>query len=262
MVHPASDTAAERLRQEHAGRRILLVDDNPIGRAIGMELLRVAGLSAETAEDGAAAVERAGRGGVDLVLMDVQMPGMDGLEATRSLRAAGCTLPIIAMTGNTDAQGHAACLAAGMDDHIPKPIEAHRLYEALLRWLPASARPDGTTLVQRLARIDGLDPSVGLGNVGGSTEALARVLRRFADTYRGGVAELVAPPSRRARRAAAHALRGAAATLGAVALQGRLEDLERADDAGLDDAELDALSRQALDELRDLVAGLDAALAG
>src|SRR5512139_3220893 len=118
MNTPAPAAPVDRLRHEHAGRRILLAEDNPISRAVALELLRVPGLSVEAVGDGAAAVAAVGRGQVDLVLMDVQMPGMGGLEATQALRAAGATLPIVAMTGNTDAQDHAACLAAGMTDHI------------------------------------------------------------------------------------------------------------------------------------------------
>lgn len=260
MSTTAAGAAIDRLRREHAGRRVLLAEDNPIARAITKELVTATGLAVEVVADGAAAVAAVGRGGVDLVLMDLQMPGMDGLEATRALRAAGATLPIVALTGDGDARAQSECLAAGMNDHMPKPVLARQLYEALLRWLPASGPIAGDALLPGLARIDGLDASVGLGNVGGSPPALARVLRRFADTYRAGVPGLAAPQTPRERRDAAHALRGVAATLGAVSLQGRLEDLERAHDAGLDQVELGRLAHEALDELRGLVAALDGAL--
>jgi CheY-like chemotaxis protein len=256
----ATGAAIERLGREHAGHCILLAEDNPIASAVAHELLRAAGLQVESVQDGAAAVEAVGRGGFDLVLMDVQMPGTDGLEATRALRAAGVTLPIVALTGDTDARGHAECLAAGMNDHVPKPVQARQLYDTLLRWLPPARSAAADAVLEALGRLDGLDPAVGLANVGGSTQALSRVLRRFTETYRAGVPGLADPTVRRGRRSAAHALRGVASTLGAVSLQGCLEDLERADDAGLDDAELERLAQQALEELRTLVAALDRVL--
>lgn len=256
--------ALERLKRDHAGQRVLLAEDNPINCAIAAELLRHPGLVVQTVGDGRGAVEVASSAPFDLVLMDVQMPGMDGLEAARALRAAGISTPIVAMTGNAGAQDRAACLEAGMDDLVAKPVAPKALYEALLAWLPASTGGDDPgPLAERLAAVDGFDPAVGLASVGGAPSALARVLGRFADTYRAGVPELIGgatPEQRGARRRAVHALRGAATTLGAVTLQGTLEAFERAENAGLGEAELDALARQAQEELRTLADALGAAL--
>lgn len=255
--------AIERLKREHAGRRVLLVEDNPINCAIAAELLRQSGLLVQTVADGRGAVAAACDGRFDIVLMDVRMPVMDGLEATRALRAAGVATPIVAMTADAEVGDRSACRAAGMNDLVAKPIEPNALYEALLAWLPATPAGDDTALLEQLAAVDGLDPEVALASVGGDAQALVRVLSRFAETYQGGAPELAAggtSEQRRVRRRTVHTLRGVAATLGAVTLQDALEAYERADDAGLGAADLDALADGAQSELRGLVAALGPAL--
>ncbi|MEY2689915.1 MAG: hypothetical protein RL375_4115 [Pseudomonadota bacterium] len=141
-VPPSSD-AEDQLRQRHGGDLVLLAEDNPVNRDVAVELLEAAGLRVDLAENGAQAIDKALQQRYRLILMDVQMPGIDGLQATRRLRAepALAGLPILAMTANAFGEDRAACLAAGMDDHIGKPVDPQRLYEVLLQWLAVSPHP-------------------------------------------------------------------------------------------------------------------------
>jgi len=128
------------LSQEHRDARILLVEDNLINREVALELLLSAGLQVDTAENGSMAVTRCREADYALVLMDLQMPVMDGFEATRAIRALpnGSFVPILAMTANAFENERNLCAAAGMNDFIAKPFKQNDLYKLLLRWLPAT----------------------------------------------------------------------------------------------------------------------------
>jgi signal transduction histidine kinase/CheY-like chemotaxis protein len=128
---PASDPTSI------AGARVLLVEDNEINREVATEMLQAFGLVIDLASDGAQAVDRVRHQPYDIVLMDMQMPVMDGLGATRAIRRLSGmqTLPIVAMTANAMAADRERCLAAGMNDHIAKPIDPQRLLATLLQWI-------------------------------------------------------------------------------------------------------------------------------
>lgn len=117
--------------------RILLVEDVPMNRELVTRMLEDAGHTVDTAADGAEGVAAVNRGGFDLVLMDVLMPVMDGLAATRAIRAAGHTLPIVALTATVRPEDVADCQEAGMNDHVPKPVDREALLLAVQRWLRA-----------------------------------------------------------------------------------------------------------------------------
>ncbi len=131
------------LRQQFAGARILLVEDEPINQEVSRELLEFAGLQVDLATDGELAVEQASRQRYDLILMDMQMPRMNGIDASRAIRALPERqhVPIIALTANAFDEDRQRCLAAGMNDHIGKPVDPEILYGMLLKWLSSNGKP-------------------------------------------------------------------------------------------------------------------------
>jgi len=136
---PASGSE-ERERSLHCGLRILLVEDNLVNQRVATRLLEKKGHQVSVADNGRAALHAYARAPYDVVLMDVQMPEMDGLEATAAIRrheaernGAGRRVPIIAMTAHALSGDRERCLAAGMDDYVPKPIQSRALFEAIER---------------------------------------------------------------------------------------------------------------------------------
>jgi len=136
------ETAEVRLRRDHPGARILLTEDDPANQEVTLELLHDVGLAADLAVNGRETVRLAERTDYAVILMDVQMPVMDGLEATQAIRAlpGRGTTPIIAMTANAFDTDRVACLAAGMDDFITKPLMPEQLYATLVKWLDRSSQ--------------------------------------------------------------------------------------------------------------------------
>jgi two-component system, sensor histidine kinase and response regulator len=210
--------------------RVLVAEDNAVNQRVAVGLLTRLGHRADVADDGAEAVERITAGAYDLVLMDMQMPRMDGLQATRLIRALPPpkgTTPIIAMTANAMAEDRQRCLTAGMDDFLSKPIDRRKLAEALRRWAPPQESPPPAPVVGRPTAVTaaGADDDIPLSDPEAHAELLdvleeegfaelitlyfrdlPRLLRRIEETAEAG--DLAA------LSAAAHALKGASRNVG------------------------------------------------
>lgn len=261
-----------------AGVRVLLVEDNDINRAFAGELLRSEGVIVDEAQDGREAVDKVVHGAYDAVLMDVQMPVMDGLEATRRIRALGsrdgaghlARVPIIAMTALAMDRDAEQSRAAGMNDHITKPVAPERLFAVLARWVtppPGAAvhpvlQPPPAALPADLAALEGIDAAAGLRRIGGNHETYRRQLLRFAGRYRGAAAELRRLAAKHGPAQAGdycHALKGVAGNAGAQAVfsqAGAVETCLR-EHGQLDEAALDQLDKA----LQHAIAGIDALVA-
>jgi two-component system sensor histidine kinase/response regulator len=285
-IAPACRQVEQQLRQRHGGARLLIADDNRINQELAIELLRLVDLQVDVADNGRIAFEMAERGGYDLILMDMQMPEMDGLESTRLIRSRSALnrTPIVAMTASAFGADRDACLAAGMNDHIGKPVNPATLYETLLRWLddsrpgpraaaapPAAGPPSPLPApADPLDSLSGIDTARGLGLFAGQRGLYVQALGYFVDLYGEGLSSVAkylaghADASREAVGREIHSMGGAAAALGATELETsarRIDALVRGDggrqaDDGELRNELEALRTRTADLVRQLRSAL------
>jgi PAS domain S-box-containing protein len=247
-VAPQADLAsgaADAARSVPVGATVLLVEDNEINQQVAAELLMDAGLTVDVVNNGQAALDRVQQRHYDLVLMDLHMPVMDGLTATRAIRALPglADLPVVAMTASAMPDDRKRCLDAGMNDFVAKPIEPENLVSVLMahikpatlghvavRAIPVS-RPVATADVELPHAIPGLDMALGLRRSSGKTALYLSLLRKFADAYRrfpGDTRALLERSDRAAAHRAMHSFKGVAGSVGATQLQDLAAQLEHA----------------------------------
>ncbi|KFZ39130.1 histidine kinase [Shewanella mangrovi] len=223
------------------GKRILLVEDNQMNQEVASEFLKQAGMQLTIANNGQEALELLAQQPFDLVLMDCQMPVMDGYQATRELRKQPqfTDLPVVAMTANAMSGDRERCIEAGMNDHLAKPIEVSLLYQTLLHYLGDSAAGDALELAPadvihshqmvNWPVCDDIDVDRGLQLVQGSKRLYHRILERFAEGQRDVVAEitqaLAADKLTDAQRLV-HTLKGLAGNLASEGLSEDARNLE------------------------------------
>lgn len=251
---PVAAPAADALPVAVRGAKVLLVEDNELNQIVAVELLRDAGFVVDVADNGQMALERLEHTAYDVVLMDMQMPVMDGETATRQLRRNPRykDLPVIAMTANAMESDRQRCFAAGMNDHVAKPIEPAALWAALARWIrpreglgqvpvvaaaaaPASQAPVVSPPAVRLKGwppvVPGLNTTLGLQRALGKPVLYADMLTRFAQTQSGTLSQMdaaIAAGDLALAERLAHTLRSVAANIGALDVSEQAQALELA----------------------------------
>jgi PAS domain S-box-containing protein len=229
------------------GARLLVAEDNEINRQVAREILESAGFVVELANNGLEAVEKVRSGRYDAVFMDIQMPEMDGLQATEELRRDGRfgDLPIIAMTAHAMAGDREQSLQAGMNDHVTKPIDPDALFAVLLRWVrpgereaATSSPPSQTAAAARreaapppVEGLPGIDRATGLRRVAGNEALYGKLLLDFHRDYAASI-DRVRAALGESRLADAerqvHTLKGVAGNIGAMELHRAAQELDSA----------------------------------
>ncbi len=237
----ATESAVSSTAVRFDGARILLVEDNALNQEVAAAFLERRGATVVLANNGAEALERVQGQPFDAVLMDLHMPGMDGIEATRRICAMPeiQDLPIIAMTAAVLQEDRERCTAAGMVDFVAKPVDPEELSLCLKKWLHAYVRRTPVSAAERAApelpELPGFDLAAALHRLDGDLSRLTRLLRGYAEERRDALLQLDALLQAQAGAATAdllHALRGAAANLGATDLAVVARQLEQEIRAG------------------------------
>ncbi|MBU2548692.1 MAG: response regulator [Proteobacteria bacterium] len=273
-LHRRSEGQEERIRAIR-GARLLLVEDNPINQQVAREILENAGLSVSVANNGLEAVNMVSAYPFDAVLMDIQMPVMDGYQAAREIRKDErlAELPVIAMTAHAMAGDRERSLAAGMNDHVTKPIDPDELFSTLARWIGPLDRPDPARTAPGGVDIEagdlpgdlpGFEVGTTLQRLGGNRTLYRNLLRAFLTDHRSEVESIrmeIHAGRIEEARLRAHALKGVAGNLGAPAVSRAARDLEEALASGPGN-DLDVLLAALAESLEPALAALAGLFAG
>jgi len=247
-------------RSALAGAQVLLVEDNPINQELARDLLSRAQIVVQVANNGREAIDMLSHKRFDAVLMDCQMPVMDGFAATRELRGQPKwrDLPVIAMTANAMVGDREKVLAAGMNDHIAKPINVAEMFATLARWV----RPE---VAASKSGFPGIESEIALASVMGDERLHRRLLCMFRDREANFAARFGAAHAAHDMPTAtrlAHDLKSVAATVGATSVSAAAEVLERACAGGVGSPDIDALLAAVVERLDPVIAGLRSLEAG
>jgi CheY-like chemotaxis protein len=232
----AAEEVGPPLAQRH-GAQVLLAEDNKLNQQVAVELLQAVGLDVVVVENGRQAVDMIQTGWFSLVLMDIQMPVMDGIEATRTIRemekGGEQRVPIIAMTANAMKEDRQKSLDAGMDDHIAKPIDPDVLYDTLRRWLrvkpPADSPVEQASFDFFKEGVPNLDHEMGIKRMAGNASAYLRLLRSFPErhgTSPEDIRRCMLEGEHSTAAAIAHTVAGAAGNLGMTEVHHLAKELQ------------------------------------
>ena len=258
------------------GVRVLLVEDNELNQQVAQEFLKGAGMDVDIAADGVLALDAVQKHRYDAVLMDMQMPVMDGLSATRAIRAIPGLqqLPILAMTANAMADDREQCLAAGMNDHIAKPIDPDLLIAKLRAWVRkegmsasqlTQSASTGTPAEERMGfpAIPGLDIAIGIRQAAGRESLYRSLLGKFVQTQAsvpGDIRRALDQNDWKVAERLAHTLKGTVAQIGGGTVRGQAEALESAIRRQDPPTAIEALRAALAEHLEILIAAISAAI--
>jgi two-component system, sensor histidine kinase and response regulator len=250
------------------GVRILLVEDNDLNQEVAIEILKTAGCVVSSAKDGIEAIQKVQESDYDIVLMDIQMPGMDGITATRKIREMPrfSNLPIIAMTANAMREDQDQCLAAGMNSYITKPIDPDSMF-ITLEFYCAGKRveaPPATAPVSSDApQIPGLDTAGGINRVMGNRNLYLDLLRRYIEGQRyivDAIRDALDHQDRSSAERAAHTLKGVSGNIGATEVQHVADELEAAIHNSLSNSKIETILANLSSILAPLLDGIEISL--
>ena len=229
-------------QQRLSGAKILLVEDNELNQELALELLKQSNIEVELAENGAIAVEKVSSKHFDGILMDLQMPVMDGFTATKIIRKSDSSIPIIAMTANAMVSDKEKILASGMNDHITKPINVNTMFATIAKWVSPSVKVEHDIKkaelsvsiipekVIELADFNTINTHAGLAVANGNKSLYVKLLGRFVSGQEDFVERFKIARLKQDKEEAtrfAHTLKGSAGNIGASTLQGYADRLEQ-----------------------------------